>query len=242
MFIDDELQKFWRRTGYHLHRYKENYDKLPTAPALDSHLKKFEADFVDRDEPDIPFWKERHPNTFDEDFPEATGGYDGTRRGLLSSFTMKYLVRQYLQSKPGAQLIEHRALMQSVRQFYEDALNDDEKLQLRRLLISRLQMNKRANQYAKILGLYRVSAIEKWSLEQTSGKYEPTTFRKKRKIFFFFFLGELPSLASFISTLIPMARDPHIIASPHNLWEPPWPSLATVKEMWRLRLKALAGA
>lgn len=154
---------------------------------MDSHLKKFEADFVDRDEPDIPFWKERHPNTFDEDFPEATGGYDGTRRGLLSSFTMKYLVRQYLQSKPGAQLIEHRALMQSVRQFYEDALNDDEKLQLRRLLISRLQMNKRANQYAKILGLYRVSAIEKWSLEQTSGKYEPTTFRKKRKIFFFFF-------------------------------------------------------
>lgn len=54
-------------------------------------------------------------------------------------------------------------------------LNDDKKLQLRNL-ISRLQMNKRANHYAKLIVLYRLPSIEKWSIEQISRKYEYTTF------------------------------------------------------------------
>jgi len=50
--------------------------------------------------------------------------------------------------------------MNFVRELYNGVLDDEKKLQLRRLLISRLQMNKQANQYAKILGLYRLPSIE----------------------------------------------------------------------------------
>lgn len=106
----------------------------------------------------------------------ATGGYGKTRRDLFSSFTMNYLIRQYLQSKPGYQTMEHRALMHSIREFYNGALYDEKKLQLRRLLISRLQMNKQANQHAKILGLYRLPDIEQWTMAQTSKEYETTIF------------------------------------------------------------------
>lgn len=50
--------------------------------------------------------------------------------------------------------------MNFVRELYNGVLDDEKKLQLRRLLISRLQMNKQANQYAKILELYRLPSIE----------------------------------------------------------------------------------
>lgn len=72
--------------------------------------------------------------------------------------------------------MEHRALMHSIREFYNGALDGKKKLQLRRFLISRLQMNKQENQYAKILGLYRLPDIEQWTMAQTSKEYETTTF------------------------------------------------------------------
>lgn len=90
-------EKFWRRTGYRLHHYKENYNKLPTSdprPKVDG--KWFKAGCVDANDPKILSWKERHPMVLDEDFPMATGSYGRTRRGLLSSYTMNYLIQQYL--------------------------------------------------------------------------------------------------------------------------------------------------
>ena len=181
VFTDTGSQeKFWRRTGYGLHRYKENYDKLPTAPPSDPHpkrnRKKFAAEFVDGNETDIVSWNARHPNIVDEDYPEATGGYGRTRRGLLSSLNMQYLVRKYLQSNPGSHTIEHKVLMHLIREFYDTSMNDDRKLHLRGLLISRLQMNKQANQDVKLLGLYRVRSIEEWGMAQTCEEYEYTTF------------------------------------------------------------------
>lgn len=102
VFSDAKSQeKLWKRTGYHLHQYQENYDNLPTAPA-----------------------SAPHPSNLDENFPQTTGGYGRTRRGLLSSSTMNYSIGQYLYSKPGSQIIEHRALIQVIREFYGDALND----------------------------------------------------------------------------------------------------------------------
>lgn len=86
VFSDPKSQeKFWKRTGYSLHHYKGNYDKLPTAPASDPHPKRnrkmFEAGLIDGDNPEIVAWRERHPLIVDEDFPEATGGYGRTIRG-----------------------------------------------------------------------------------------------------------------------------------------------------------------
>ncbi|PLB41467.1 uncharacterized protein BDW47DRAFT_99117 [Aspergillus candidus] len=182
VFSDPESQeKFWKRTGYSLHHYKENYDKLPTALASDPHpkrdRKKFEAGFIDGDDPEIVAWKERYPLVVDEDFPEATGGYGRTARGLLSPWSLKYLMRQYSSSNPGHQTIEHQVVFRTIREYYEGLLDVRGKLRLRRVLINRLQMNKRANQYAKILGLYWIPNIEDWFQAQTSRAYEYSTFQ-----------------------------------------------------------------
>lgn len=79
-----------------------------------------------------------------------------TRRGLLFSSNMGHLIKVYLQSRPGLQTIEHRALMRFIRSCHDGHLDDDEKLRLRQQLVKRLQLNKQANQYAKLLELYPV--------------------------------------------------------------------------------------
>lgn len=63
--------------------------------------------------------------------------------------------------------------MHLIHEFYNTPMEDDRKFHLR-LLISRLQMNKPANQDEKVLGLYRVARIEEWAVGQTSEKYEST--------------------------------------------------------------------
>ncbi|ODM23896.1 hypothetical protein SI65_01486 [Aspergillus cristatus] len=75
-----------------------------------------------------------------------------------------------------AHTMEHRLLMQLVRELQHGSMSDNRKLHLRRLLISRLQMNKQANQDVKLLGLYRSSTIEEWTVGQTSADYDSTTF------------------------------------------------------------------
>lgn len=90
---------------------------------------------------------------------------------------MKYLMQQYSRTNPGYQTIEHQAVIRTIRENYDGLLDDNGKLRLRRLLISRLQMNKNANQYAKFLGLYRLPNIENWTMSQTAKEYEYCTFR-----------------------------------------------------------------
>ncbi|KAE8151352.1 hypothetical protein BDV25DRAFT_171567 [Aspergillus avenaceus] len=183
VFTDNESQeRFWRRTGYSLYQYKANYDKLQTIPASDPHpkrdRKRFHAMFVDDSDPAIVAWNKRHPGILDVDYPEATGGYGGTLRGLVSFGTIRYLINIYLRSNPGFHTVEHRALMATIRLFYENSLNHDRKLVLRRELIHRLRVNKNANQYSKLLGLYRLPAIEQWTQALTAGNYDYRTFSK----------------------------------------------------------------
>lgn len=182
VFTDNESQeKFWRRTGYDLHRYLENYNRLLTIPASDPHPKRnrktFEAEFVDGNDPEIVAWRQRHPGILDEDYPEATGGYGRTTRGLLSERNMRHLIKCYFRSKPGLQTVEHRMLMQSIRAYKDGFLGRDGQMRLRAVLSSRLQLNRRANIYVKFLGLYRLPDIEDWSLGQTSRELEPAVFK-----------------------------------------------------------------
>lgn len=182
VFTDNESQeKFWQRTGYDLHRYLENYNRLLTIPASDPHPKRnrktFEAEFVDGNDPEIVAWGQRHPGILDEDYPEATGGYGRTTRGLLSERNMRHLIKCYFRSKPGLQTVEHRMLMQSIRAYKDGFLGRDEQMRLRAVLSSRLQLNRTANIYVKFLGLYRLPDIEDWSLGQTSRELEPAVFK-----------------------------------------------------------------
>ena len=71
-----ENEKFWRRTGYELHQYRSNYDKLKKIKASDPHpkrdRKRFDPENVDSNGPMALAWMERHPGLIDEDYPEAT--------------------------------------------------------------------------------------------------------------------------------------------------------------------------
>jgi hypothetical protein len=181
VFTDDKTQeKFWRRTGYDLHQYKTNFERLKTVPASDPHpkhnRKKFDASFVDDEHPDIVAWKERHPGIFDADYPEATAGYGSTNRGLFSNFSMEYLIRLYFNSNPRREAPEHRATAAAIRQFHDKRLTRDEMIRLRGSIRFKLQMNEAANQYTKALGLYKLNGIGNWDMAKTSSKYDHKLF------------------------------------------------------------------
>ena len=157
VFTDNESQeKFCRMTGYDLHRYLKTYNILRTIPASDPHPKRnrktFEAEFVDGNDPDIVAWRQRHPGILDEDYPEAAGGYGRTTRGLLSERNMQHLIKCYFRSNPVLQTVEHPMFMQSIRAYNGGFLGRDEQMCLRAVLISRFQLNRRANIYTKFLG------------------------------------------------------------------------------------------
>ncbi|KAE8313932.1 hypothetical protein BDV41DRAFT_576355 [Aspergillus transmontanensis] len=165
VFSDRESQKrFWRRTGYNLHDYRTNFDR------------RFIADSIDGTHPDILAWQTRHPGVVDEDYPEATGGYGATSRGLVASRSMRYLINQYLKAKPRLEAPEHKALWRRWRMYNKGQLNHEQKVTLRRELLACLQMNTMANQYAKILGLYKLSRIEYWTVASTAQYYDRDTF------------------------------------------------------------------
>ena len=157
VFTDNESrEKFWRRTGYDLHRYLKTYNRVRTIPVSDPHPKRnrktSEAEFVDGNDPEIVARRQRYPGTFDEDYPEAAGGYGRTTRGLLSERNMQHLIKCYFRSNPVLQTVEHPMFMQSIRAYNGGFLGRDEQMCLRAVLISRFQLNRRANIYTKFLG------------------------------------------------------------------------------------------
>ncbi|KAL3477433.1 hypothetical protein BJX99DRAFT_226247 [Aspergillus californicus] len=174
-------EKFWRRTGYSLYDYKANYNRLKTIPASDPHpkrnRKKFEG-FVDGNDPDIVAWRERHPGILDEDFPEATASYGSTTRGLVSKGAMSYFYEQYRQSRPRWECPEDKFIYRSFGHFIDGDLKPNAIILLRRVLISRLQLNETANLYARALGLYRLNGIECWGVADTSRQYDKTPFNQ----------------------------------------------------------------
>jgi hypothetical protein len=71
--------------------------------------------------------------------------------------------------------MEHRAVMAAVSKFRKSPLDHEKIAHLRQTLSSRLQANKKANQYAKLLGLYRLPPIEMWIQGLSSLKYDYET-------------------------------------------------------------------
>ncbi|KKK19894.1 hypothetical protein AOCH_000198 [Aspergillus ochraceoroseus] len=181
VFSDRESQeKFWRRTGYNLYDYQTNFDRLQTIPPSDPHpkrdRKRSSADSIDGTHPDILAWEQRHPGVIDEDYPEATGGYGATSRGLVAPHSMRYLINQYLKAKPRLEAPEHRALWARWRMYIKGQLSHEQKVTLRRELLACVQMNTMVNQYTKILGLYKLANIESWTLASTAREYDRDTF------------------------------------------------------------------
>lgn len=158
--------------------------RLRKLPASDPHpkrdRKRFNADYIDDNHPDVVAWKQRHPGLLDEDYPEATAGYGGTRRGIHSMGSINYLVRLYLNSQPGnMEVSKHKLMMGLIRSFYNGRSNEEDKLGLHRVLITRLELNQRANQYARALNLYKLPKIERWNAVNgyQTESYDHATFR-----------------------------------------------------------------
>lgn len=187
VFSDPSSQElFWRRTGYQLHSYRQNWERLRTIPASDPHPKRnrklFEGTFLDENDPKFKAqaeaWRQRHPGVLDEDYPEATGGYGGTTRGLFGRENLRYLIRQYLEAKTETAGREEAQTTSLIRQFYEGKMPLDLQLKLRALLIARLELHRKVNMYSRVLGLYRLPDIEQWRVGDTSKEYDDEKFNK----------------------------------------------------------------
>ena len=157
-------EKFHKRTGFELSRYKYNYDQLrrlpPSDPKPDSDYKQPPGSVTIEE---ALAWQQRHPELSPMAFTHATGGYGGTRRGLKSS--TKYLVTRYLtynddETRTAATNI---GLMNTIRDFQAGRVhNNTEKLiTLRRTLLFRLWVTAKANSYARYLDL-QVPPLEVW--------------------------------------------------------------------------------
>ncbi|KAE8167487.1 hypothetical protein BDV40DRAFT_295593 [Aspergillus tamarii] len=98
----------------------------PLIPPPKRDRKRFNADSIDGNHPDILAWQRHHPGLVDEDYHEATGGYGATTRGLVapgSIYSAKAATGvtanehdgQPVRKNPGSlQAVEHRILDDSV--------------------------------------------------------------------------------------------------------------------------------
>lgn len=169
VFSDGKFRndKFWRRTGYQLHDYKSNYDKLRKIPASDPHpkfdRKSFDAMDVDGMDRRIVEWEKRHPDVVDPYYPEATGAYGSTRRGFTSRGNLLYLASLYVASRPArSNDLFYRVHLADIGLLKKRELPKHRQEKLRRTIQFRLAMNERANLYAHALNLHRLPPIEKW--------------------------------------------------------------------------------
>ena len=185
----DNQEEFWERTGYALHDYRTNYNQLKKIPASDPHPKqdgkRFEGGLVDSSYPDIIAWEQCHPSVVDDEYPEATAGYGSTRRGLKNKTDMGYLMYRYMRSQKGSTgYLESKMLMDRIRMYYRNGLDPKGQVFLRKVLISRLVLNKFANRYAEALGLHKLPPIEEWDVSdgKHAKEYTRDTFDRFTRI------------------------------------------------------------
>ena len=162
--------KFWRRTGYALHHYKANYDTLQRIPASNPHpkqnCKKYIDGIIDSNEPDVIEWGKRHPGVFDEDYPEATAGYGGTRQGLGSRKNISHIIQLYTKAQRGCKAYSETKLVADKIRMYQQNPGDPEKqVEIRRMLTARIALDKLADQYQRALNLDALPVIEKWDTQ-----------------------------------------------------------------------------
>lgn len=159
--------KFWRRTGYALHHYKTNYDALQRIPASNPHpkqnRKKYIDGIIDSNEPDVVEWEKRHPGVSDEDNPEATARYGGTRRGLGSRKNISHIIQLYTKAQRGCEAYSETKLVADKIRMYQQNPGDPEKqVEIRRTLTARIALDKLADQYRWALSLDTLPVIEEW--------------------------------------------------------------------------------
>lgn len=152
-------EKLWR-TGFRLHNYRLNYDRLKKIPVSDPHpkrdRKRFVDGFVDDCHPDVVAWQQC-PEVLDEDHPDMTAGYGSTRRGIGSKHNMKYLISKYMQSQKGsARYYESKVAMNRIRFYMKGKMDVAHQQELRTVLISRLFLNDLTCQYTRALELYKL--------------------------------------------------------------------------------------
>lgn len=97
---------------------------------------------------------------------------------------INHLVNLYLHSQPpgSREVREHKWLMSFVRLFHSGQTKEKENRLLFHILIARLEMNRRANLYARALGIYKLPPIEEWN--QLRGyRTEIYSYRTFRRFF-----------------------------------------------------------
>ena len=167
--------KFWKRTGYSRQDYKSNYDNLAKIPPSDPHpkfdRKTVSEGIIDDDDPRVIEWEKRNPDLMrlfkdSVDYAEVTGGYGTTMRGLNSTTNLMFLISQYISSKPESNESSSGIYVKGlIAQFRLGHITPENSWDLRRLLVSRLQMNELADIFAKKLGLNKLPPIAQWELK-----------------------------------------------------------------------------
>ncbi|KAL8769059.1 MAG: hypothetical protein Q9209_004845 [Squamulea sp. 1 TL-2023] len=158
----------FRRTGFALHRYKDNFDKLRRVPASDTNPYRDLKQDVQPNDPRVIDWEKRHPEG-DTDYSDRTGGYGQTSRGIRSS--VRYMIQIYCNSHPGPKTLpSNTSLHSTISHFLSGGLDGAENLRqvlwLRSQLLYRLWAMQEANQLTRWLNLNKVPRIQDFDFKK----------------------------------------------------------------------------
>ncbi|KAI4271182.1 MAG: hypothetical protein LQ337_006196 [Flavoplaca oasis] len=165
---EGEQDPAFKRTGFGLYRYQQNFDKLRRVPASDTNPYRDLKEDAQPSDPRVIDWNKRHPEG-DTDYSDRTGGYGQTSRGIRSSVT--YMVHRYCTSYPGPKTAPSNtglhATIQDFRAGMFDGIEHINQVEhLRSQLHYRLWTMQVANQFARLLNLNKVPRIQDFNTEK----------------------------------------------------------------------------
>lgn len=103
-------------------------------------------------------------------YPEATGGYGSTRRGLASKENLIYLVDRYIASRPARPHDQtHQYCLSALIRLVTSDLPRRWREKLRRIFLCRLSVNDLANEYVQTLRV-DIVPIEEWRRQPYVGE------------------------------------------------------------------------
>ncbi|KAL8635524.1 MAG: hypothetical protein Q9226_009348, partial [Calogaya cf. arnoldii] len=158
----------FKRTGFGLHNYRQNFDKLRRVPPSDTNPYRDLKQDVQPTDPRVIEWNKRHPEG-DTEYSDRTGGYGQTSRGIRSS--VGYMVHIYLSSHPGPRTAPSNTRLYSMIDHFRsgglDGIENISQLEhLRSQLHYRLWTMQVANQFARWLNLNKVPRIQDFDFEK----------------------------------------------------------------------------
>ncbi|KAL9024609.1 MAG: hypothetical protein Q9180_007851, partial [Flavoplaca navasiana] len=164
---EGEQDLAFKRTGFALHRYRQNFDKLRRVPASDTNPYRDLKQDAQPTDPRVIDWNKRHPEG-DTDYSDRTGGYGQTSRGIRSS--VAYMVHIYCTSHPGPNTApSNTGLHATIQDFRAGMFDGIEHIgqveHLRSQLHYRLWTMQVANQFARLLNLNKVPRIQDFDSE-----------------------------------------------------------------------------